>query len=250
MEIIPLGDSALIVRVREQFEDAPDETLDEVLRVFRLLQQAAIPGVIELAPAYTSVAVFFDPIAVFKSNGAGNGVFDEVAKRIRSAIIPASRRGRRRTAVRTPRSIEIPVCYDPEFGVDLDRVAEHAKLSEREIIDLHSTGEYRVACIGFVPGFTFLAGLPKNLATPRHDVPRKEVPPGSVGIGGAQTGIYSLRSPGGWNLIGQTPLKLFDPIKDPPTLLCPGDRVRFRAITREEFAAFAEATAARKSLKS
>ena len=99
-----------------------------------------------------------------------------------------------------PRLIEIPVCYDAEFGFDLDRVAEHTKLSEREIVDLHSTREYRVACIGFVPGFTFLAGLPKNLATPRRDVPRKEIPPGSVGIGGAQTGIYPLRSPGGWNL--------------------------------------------------
>ena len=138
-------------------------------------------------------------------------------------------------AARGPRLIEIPVCYDPEFGIDLDRVAEHTKLSEREIVDLHSTREYRVACIGFVPGFTFLAGLPKNLATPRRDEPRKEIPPGSVGIGGAQTGIYPLRSPGGWNLIGRTPLKLFDPTKDPPTLLCPGDRVRFRAITRDEF---------------
>ena len=139
MEIIPLGDSALVVRVREQFEDAPEETLDEVLRVFQLLQRAAIPGVIELAPAYTSVAVFFDPIAVLKSNGATNGVFDELATRIRSAIAPASRRHRRRTAARGPRLIEIPVCYDAEFGFDLDRVAEHTKLSEREIIDLHST---------------------------------------------------------------------------------------------------------------
>ena len=126
--------------------------------------------------------------------------------------------------------IEIPVCYDPEFEFDLDRVAEHTKLSEREVIDIHSTGEYRVACIGFVPGFPFLAGLPKKLATPRRDVPRKEIPAGSVGIGGAQ--------PGGWNLIGRTPLKLFDPTKDPPTLLCPGDRVRFRAITREQFESF------------
>ncbi|MGC1322903.1 MAG: 5-oxoprolinase subunit PxpB, partial [Candidatus Udaeobacter sp.] len=158
-------------------------------------------------------------------------------------------RHRRRTAARSPRLTEIPVCYDAEFGLDLDRVAEHTKLSEREIVDLHSTREYRVACIGFVPGFTFLAGLPKNLATPRRGVPRKEIPPGSVGIGGAQTGIYPLRSPGGWNLIGRTPLKLFDPINDPPTLLCPGDRVRFRAITREEFVAFAEATAAKESLK-
>ena len=238
MEIIPLGDSALVVRVREQFEDAPEETLDEVLRVFQLLQRAAIPGVIELAPAYTSVAVFFDPIMVLKSNGAANGVFDEVATKIRSAIIAPSQRRRRRTATSAPRLIEIPVCYDAEFGFDLNRVSEQTKLSEREIIDLHSSGEYRVACIGFVPGFTFLAGLPKNLATPRRNVPRKEIPPGSVGIGGAQTGIYPLRSPGGWNLIGRTPLKLFDPSKNPPTLLYPGDRVRFRAITREEFESF------------
>src|SRR5207344_1889387 len=146
MEIIPLGDSALIVRVREQFEDAPEETLDEVLRVFQLLQRAAIPGVIDLAPAYTSVAVFFDPIAVIRSSGTNNGMFDELATRIRNAIAPASRRHRRGAAARGPRLIEIPVCYDAEFGFDLDRVAEHTKLSQREIVDLHSTREYRVAC--------------------------------------------------------------------------------------------------------
>ena len=237
MEIIPLGDSALVVRVREQFEDAPEEALNETLRVFQLLQRAAISGVIELAPAYTSVAVFFDPVSVLKLSGTAGGAsaFEELATRIRSAIVPASRRHRRRTAGNAPRLIEIPVCYDAEFGFDMNRVSEHTKLSEREIVDLHSNAEYRVACIGFVPGFTFLSGLPKDLATPRRDLPRTEIPAGSVGIGGAQTGIYPLRSPGGWNLIGRTPLKLFDPTKDPPTLLCPGDRVRFRAITREEF---------------
>jgi inhibitor of KinA len=240
MDIVPLGDSALVVHVREQFEDAPEETLDEVLRVFQLLQRAEIPGVIELAPAYTSVAVFFDPVAVLKWNAPASGVFDKLATRIRSAIAPASRRHRRRGAGSAPRSIEIPVCYDAEFGFDLDRIAGHTKLSEREIVELHRTGEYRVACIGFVPGFTFLAGLPKSLATPRRNVPRKEIPAGSVGIGGAQTGIYPLRSPGGWNLIGRTPLKLFDPTKNPPTLLCPGDRVRFRAISREEFESLKE----------
>jgi inhibitor of KinA len=240
MEIIPIGDSALVVRVREQFEDAPEETLDETLRVFQLLQSAAIPGVIELAPAYTSVAVFFDPVSVVKLGGTAEGTFDELATRIRSAIVPTSRRHRRRTAANAPRLIEIPVCYDAEFGVDLGRVAEHTKLSEREIVDLHSTSEYRVACIGFVPGFTFLAGLPRNLATRRRDVPRKEIPAGSVGIGGAQTGIYPLRSPGGWNLIGRTPLRLFEPTKNPPTLLCPGDRVRFRSISREEFESLKE----------
>ena len=238
MDIIPLGDSALVVRVRDQFEDAPEDTLDEVIRVFQLLQRAAIPGVVELAPAYTSVAVFFDPVAVLESKSKANRLSDELATRILDAIGRASRRHRRRTARSVSRSIEIPVCYDAEFGFDLDRVAEHTTLSPREIIDLHSTGEYRVACIGFVPGFTFLTGLPKNLATPRRNVPRTEIPPGSVGIGGAQTGIYPLRSPGGWNLIGRTPLKLFDPAKNPPTLLRPGDRVRFLAITREQFESF------------
>jgi KipI family sensor histidine kinase inhibitor len=233
MDIIPLGDSALVVRVREQFEDAPEETLDEVLGVFQRLQRAAIPGLIELAPAYTSIAVFFDPIAIAKSSGPLNDVFDWLASRIRGVVAGGVDPGRKVRA--RSRNVEIPVCYDLELALDLDDVARHTRLSATEIVDLHSSGEYRVACIGFVPGFTFLAGLPKNLATPRRDVPRKEIPPGSVGIGGAQTGIYPLRSPGGWNLIGRTPLKLFDPTKDPPTLLCPGDRVRFRAITREEF---------------
>lgn len=233
MEIVLLGDSALVVRVREQFEDAPAETLDEVLRIFHLLKRAAIPGVIELAPAYTSIGVFFDPLAITKSNVASDAVFDWLRTKIQGVITSGRPVLKKNTAA--ARSIEIPVCYDREFGFDLDRVTEHTRLSEREIIELHSNTDYRVACIGFVPGFTFLAGLPRQLATPRRDVPRKEIPPGSVGIGGAQTGIYPLRSPGGWNLIGRTPLHLFDPTKDPPTLLRAGDRVRFRAITREEF---------------
>jgi inhibitor of KinA len=233
MEIIPLGDSALIVRVRERFEDAPEEALDQVLRVFQLLQRAAIPGVIELAPAYTSIGVFFDPITIAKASETPDDVFDWLASRIRKAVAPGVDRGRK---VRSrSRNVEIPVCYDPEFAADIDDVARHTQLSAIEIVNLHTATEYRVACIGFVPGFTFLAGLPKNLATPRRDVPRKEIPPGSVGIGGVQTGIYPLRSPGGWNLIGRTPLNLFDLTKNPPTLLRPGDRVRFRAITREEF---------------
>jgi inhibitor of KinA len=233
MEIAPLGDSAVIVRVREQFEDAPEETLDAVLGTFQQLVSAAIPGVIELTPAYTSIAVFFDPTAVAKTGATAEDEFKWLAMRIRAAVtdVPKLRRIRRSPT----RTVEIPVCYDPEFAPDLDDVARHAQISREEIVELHSATEYRVACIGFVPGFPFMAGLPKKLATPRRSTPRKEIPPGSVGIGGAQTGIYPLRSPGGWNLIGRTPLKLFDPAKDPPVLLHAGDRVRFRAITREEF---------------
>jgi inhibitor of KinA len=235
MEIIPLGDSALIVRVRERFEDAPEETLNEVLRAFQRIRNAAIPGVIELAPAYTSVSVFFDPITVAKAAETPDESFDWFATRIRAAVVGGADPGR--TARSRSRTVEIPVCYDSEFAPDLDHVAQHAKISPIKVVDLHSSGEYRAACIGFVPGFPFLTGLARRLATPRRDVPRKEIPPGSVGIGGPQTGIYPLRSPGGWNLIGRTPLKLFDPTNDPPALLRAGDYARFRAITREEFEA-------------
>ena len=235
MEIVSLGDSALIVRVRDQFEEAPEETLDEVLRTFQRIRNAAIPGVIELVTAYKSIAVFFDPITVTKAIETSDDVFGWLATRIRAAVAGVADPGRKVRAA--SQTIEIPVCYDPEFALDIDDVARRANISPSEIIRLHSSAEYRVACIGFVPGFPFLTGLPKKLATPRRDVPRKEIPPGSVGIGGAQTGIYPLRSPGGWNLIGRTPLRLFDPEKNPPALLHAGDRVRFRAITREEFEA-------------
>ncbi len=233
MEIVPLGDAALVVRVRDRFEDAPEETLDAALGAFQQLRTAAIPGVIELAPAYTSVAVFFDPITVAKATETSDQVFDRLATRIRAALAGVGDPGR--TARSRSRTVEIPVCYDAEFALDINDVAHRANISPSEVIRLHSAAEYRVACIGFVPGFPFLTGLSKKLATPRRDVPRKEIPPGSVGIGGAQTGIYPLRSPGGWNLIGRTPLRLFDPKKSPPTLLRAGDRVRFRVITREEF---------------
>jgi KipI family sensor histidine kinase inhibitor len=236
MEIVPLGDSALIVRVRKRFEDAPEDTLDAVLRAFQQLRTAAIPGVIELAPAYTSVAVFLDPITVAKAIETPGELFDLFAKRIRAAVAAGAGGGsRRRTARFGGRLVEIPVCYDPEFALDIDDVARRANILPSEVIRLHSAAEYRVACIGFVPGFPFLAGLPKKLATPRREAPRKEIPPGSVGIGGAQTGIYPLRSPGGWNLIGRTPLRLFDPEKNPPALLRAGERVRFCKITRHEF---------------
>jgi inhibitor of KinA len=235
MEITPLGDSALIVRVREEFEDAPEETLNEVLQTFHQLRSAAIPGVIEIAPAYTSVAVFYDPLQVAKASGRPDRAFDWLEDRVSRVVAAAADRGERRRTRRNIHSVEICVCYDPEFAPDLHHVAQHARLSTREVIDLYSTAKYRVSCIGFVPGFPFLSGLPKKLATPRRATPRKEIPAGSVAIGGKQTGIYPIRSPGGWNVIGRTPLKLFDPKNNPPTLLRAGDRVRFRAISRDEF---------------
>jgi inhibitor of KinA len=132
----------------------------------------------------------------------------------------------------------VPVCYDPEFALDLDHVAQHAQMSPKEVVNLHQVTDFHVSCIGFTPGFPFLAGLPEKLATPRRATPRKEIPAGSVAIGGRQSGIYPLRSPGGWNVIGRTPLPLFDPQTNPPALLRAGDRLRFQAISRQEFEAW------------
>jgi inhibitor of KinA len=234
MEIAPLGDTALVVLIRDRFEDAPEKTLNEVLNVLRRLEDAQIPGVIELAPAYTSVAVFFDPVRVIDAAGEPDCVMEWLTQKIYEALMHGKRKQVEHAAARL---MEIPVCYDPEFALDLDHVADHARMSLKEIVDLHSAAKYRVNCIGFTPGFPYLTGLPGKLATPRRATPRTNTPAGSVAIGGAQTGIYPQVSPGGWNVIGRTPLRLFDPQKDPPMLLRVGNRVRFRAITREEFEA-------------
>ena len=231
MEITPLGDSALIVRISENFAGAPDETLSAVLAVQRRLETAQLPGVIEIAPAYTTVTVFFDPIRVLSAGAESDRLFDWLAERIRETLSDTLEVHHRLES----RLIEVPVCYEVEFALDLEDVARRACVHWKEVVDLHCSAEYRVHCLGFTPGFPFLGGLPSKLATPRRSTPRKQIPAGSVAIGGAQTGIYPIKSPGGWNVIGRTPLRLFDPAKNPPVLLRAGDRVRFRAITREEF---------------
>jgi KipI family sensor histidine kinase inhibitor len=221
MRIEPLGDSALLVRVMERFES--DASLDAVLRATQQLERAQIPAVIELVPAYTTIGVFSDP--------AQSGTLDEVRTRIERALEADLE------SVRGPAgaTIAVPVCYENEFAPDLEEVARHAGLSPDEVVRRHSNGDYRVSCVGFTPGFPYLSGLPPELATPRRASPRKEIPAGAVAIGGTQTGIYPRKSPGGWNIIGRTPLRLFDVERKPPALFQAGDRVRFRKIPRDEF---------------
>ena len=234
VEIVPLGDSALIVRVVDDFARDPEASLNAVLAALRSLEAAAIPGVTELAPAYSTIGVFFDATAVALAAPEQDASY-WVRTRIESVLkvrFIKSERG-----VKAP-VIEIPVCYDREFGSDLGDVARVAGLEETEVIRRHSNAAYRVNCVGFIAGFPFMSGLPSELATPRRAAPRKEVPAGSVAIGGAQTGIYPRNSPGGWNVIGRTPLRLFDVQREPPTILQAGDRVRFRNISRKEFDAF------------
>ncbi len=235
MEIIPLGDSALILRVRENFESDPEGALQAVLNLQQRLQRAAIPWVVECAPAYASLGVFFDPARASEAGAPVNDLFAWLEAQIRVALA----RPFRAKAKRSERAlVEIPVCYESEFALDLEEVARRAGLSPMEVVRRHSAANYRVHCVGFTPGFPFLGGLPPELATPRRATPRKQVPAGSVAIGGVQTGVYPTESPGGWNVIGRTPLRLFDAERKPPALLSAGRRVRFRSITRAEFDAF------------
>jgi len=231
MEITPLGDSALIVHVVDQFAADPNASLNKVLTALRSIEAARIPGVIDLAPAYATIGVFYDPARI-EAVQENLTPFDVLQAKIQDvlSVVPKKRKKEPKQLL-----VEIPVCYGGEFGPDLAEVARHAGIDEADVIRRHARATYRVACVGFVPGFPFLSGLPPELTTPRRTTPRKVVPAGSVGIGGAQTGIYPSKSPGGWNLIGRTPWRLFDVQRQPASLLRAGDRVRFRQISRKEF---------------
>src|SRR3954468_14832004 len=223
MEITALGDSALLLHVRRTFEDTPNEALDEVLGYSDFLRRAQLPAVVEVAPSYTTVALYYDAGRAVEAGADPGGVFEWMAARVQTEIANGNIRLRR-----SPGSaVEIPACYDEKFAPDLNEVAHHAGVSTEEVIEMHSGAVYRVSCLGFTPGFAYLSGLPAALATPRRAVPRKQVPVGSVGIGGNQTGVYPTTSPGGWNIIGRSPVRLFSPQKSPPALLCAGDTVRF-----------------------
>lgn len=227
MHITPLGDNALLVEVGGAIDEA---THRRVQAAWRALTAEPLPGVSETVPAYTSIALFYDPIQVVQAGAPEQEIVSWLGAKVRERL-----KNPPKIAKAKPRRVTIPVCYGGEFGPDLARVAEHAKLSSEEVIKRHSKATYLVHLLGFAPGFPYLGGLPKELATPRHAKPRMTVPAGSVGIAGAQTGIYPQVTPGGWNLIGATPLRLFHPEKVPPVVLQAGDEVTFEAITPEEF---------------
>ena len=229
IEIRPVGDALLIVDVREHAA-MQGSLLDEVLRVAACIRHAAIAGVTEVTTAFGTVAVFYEPVRVV---AVDPDLLESLAIQIRAALTESSNGPSRQQAQKE--AVEIPVCYDAEFAPDLEAVAQHTNLSPSEVVQRHASSEYRVACVGFTAGFPYLNGLPSELATPRRATPRTKVATGSVAIGGEQTGVYPTVSPGGWNVIGRTPLRLFDVARSEPALLAAGDRVRLRQIDREEF---------------
>jgi KipI family sensor histidine kinase inhibitor len=224
--IEPLGDDALLVR----FGDAIDSATNQrVHALARHLRQPAPAWLRDLVPAYASLGVFFD-----NARMQGKDPHDVIVEAVAAWADPSVAPGNA-----TPTLHEIPVCYGAGFGEDLAAAARELGLEEAELIARHSTPRYRVAMIGFAPGFPYLLGLDPALALPRLATPRARVPAGSVAVGGAQTGIYPHASPGGWRLLGRTPLSLFDARRDAPSLLLPGDEVRFVPIDAQAFAALA-----------
>jgi len=221
MKIEALGDSALIINLADEISNSSG--LACILSAAETIEGAKLPGVVDVTSSYESVAVFFD------LSRAEPDIEDKVRALIASARVRVSGRKRR---------VEIPVCYDEEFALDIERVANHTSLTPEAVVALHSSAQYTVTCIGFMPGFPFLAGLPRQLCVPRLESPRTKVAAGSVAMANAQAGIYPLESPGGWNVLGRTPQRLFRVNESPPTFLRPGDRVRFRTITRDEFEAY------------
>ena len=215
MEFKPLGDSALLI----SFGEVIDEEINEKIHsLARAIERANFEWLVEVVPAYSSLAVIYDPTM------AG---FEEVKLAVERLEISSERF--------EGKLVEIPVVYGGKYGPDLEFVAQYNGLSVDDVIEIHSKQTYRVYFLGFLPGFAYLGGMDERIATPRLERPRLKVPAGSVGIAGKQTGIYPLESPGGWRLIGRTPLRLFNPEKEPPTLLKPGDRVKFVPIGEEEF---------------
>jgi inhibitor of KinA len=225
MNLEPLGDSAVVATLGPAIDAA---TLGSVRRLAEALVAAKGRGIVDVVPAYATVTAFYDPLQFAE---ASEDAYASVC-RFMEACAASAAGGAPAAAAGT---LEIPVCYGGDFGPDLELVAGRCGLKAAEVVALHSGADYLVHAVGFTPGFPYLGGLPEALHTPRRDTPRGRVPAGSVGIGGPQTGVYPVESPGGWQIIGRTPVALFRPEGNPAALLRPGDRVRFRAISAAEF---------------
>lgn len=214
-----MGDRALLVELGDEISPMVSKKVREL---FLCLKNNRVEGVVETMPGYRSLLIVYDPLKITLS------ALKERLNKLHTTID--------RSEIPKPRTLEIPVVYGGECGPDLNWVAEYHKLSPEEVVRFHTGTTYQVYMIGFTPGFAYMGQLPEAIATPRRETPRTAVPRGSVGIAQSQTGVYPVESPGGWQIIGRTPLRLFDPEKWPPTPLEMGDLVKFLSIKEEEMA--------------
>ncbi|WKA55019.1 5-oxoprolinase subunit PxpB [Planococcus shixiaomingii] len=217
----PLGDHAVVIEVGQEISEAVQA---KVRTISQLLESRPPDWMVEAIPAFTTIAVFYNPLAA--QYAAAVAELKELVQQTEEV-----------TALKS-RTVEIPVCYGGEFGPDLEFVAAHNGLTPEEVISIHTSGTYSVHMIGFAPGFPFIGGMSEKIAAPRRDSPRLRIPERTVGIAGKQTGVYPIETPGGWQLIGRTPLRLFRPEDEVPSLLRAGDKIVFKKITESEYHAW------------
>ena len=208
--------------VSVEFANEISVRINREIRAFMmLLGDAEILGIVEVVPTYRAVLIHYEP-DVLPYNELITHIY-EIVEKTRDISIPRSE------------VVEVPVCYGGEFGPDITTVAKHANITEKKVRDIHTEPAYLIYMLGFTPGFAYMGGMNKKIATPRLSVPRVRLEAGSVGIAGEQTGIYPIASPGGWQIIGRTPLTLFDPKAENPFLFKAGQRVKFYPISEKEF---------------
>lgn len=212
------GDKGLVVEFGNEISEAVNK---KVRNLYLAIHKSQISGIYEMIPTYRSLLIQYNPIEIEVNKLIEMLV--EIENSLDSIDLPK------------PRIIEIPTIYGGEFGEDLKFVSEHSGMSENEVIKIHSSVDYRIYMLGFSPGFPYLGGMSEKIETPRLKTPRTKIPAGSVGIAGKQTGIYPMESPGGWQLIGRTPLKLYDPKSETPIILQAGDYIRFVPIEKDEY---------------
>lgn len=217
-EFLPNADSAVTVQFAKEINESVNRC---VTALADIIESESIDGVIETIPTFTSLTVIYDCTVIRAA---------ELKKTIAGYIDRISSGGSKKAKI-----YHIPVCYDKKFALDMENVCEHTGLSADEIIKIHTASPYLIYMLGFLPGFAYLGGLDERIATPRLKSPRLEIFEGAVGIGGNQTGIYPIASPGGWQLIGKTPVKVFDLSREKPILYEAGDYIEFYPVTLEEF---------------
>lgn len=224
MRILAQGEQGIVVELGEDIDPAVNARVHALARA---ISARLGPAVLEVVPAYRSLLVLHDPLRRPRARLVRR--IERLAALVGEAPAPGPRR-----------VLRLPVCYGGDLGPDLADVARHARLEPAEVIAIHARPVYRVYMLGFTPGFPYLGGMSPRLSCPRLVVPRTRIPPGSVAIGGTQTGVYPVESPGGWRLVGRTPVRLFEPASRTPFLLAAGDGLRFVPVEREEFEAVAQ----------